>query len=111
MSRQTENRAIVQTPVDTGLLRGSHGREVFVEGTRAVGVVYNTAEYVLPVHEGWQRTAPIVPVNGRALRFRINGRVVIVARVNTPASYAGRPWLWLSLVEVATPYGFIVTRY
>lgn len=103
-----ENRAKVQTPVDTGLLRGSHARYVVVEGTRAIGVVYVTPDYAEPVHEGWTRTAPILPKKGKALKFVINGRTVIVARVNSPASYPGRPWLRLALIEVATARGFVI---
>lgn len=110
-SRQTENRAKATTPVDTGLLRGNHRREVYTEHTAAVGVVYNVTDYALPVHEGWERTAPIVPKNGRALRFVINGQVVIVKRVNSPARAAGRPWLRLALYAVAPPRGFVVRSY
>lgn len=110
-SRQTENRAKVTAPVDTGLLRGNHRREVYVERTAAIGIVYNITEYALPVHEGWERTAPIVPKKGKALKFKINGQTVIVSRVNSPASARGRPWLRLALYATAPPRGFIVRSY
>lgn len=110
-SRQTENRAKVTAPVDTGLLRGNHRREVFTERTAAVGIVYNITDYALPVHEGWNRTEPILPKKGKALKFVINGRTVIVSRVNSPASARGRPWLRLALYATAPPRGFIVRSY
>lgn len=110
-SRMTENRAKVTAPVDTGRLRGGHGREVYVDRTAAVGIVYNDTEYAIPVHEGWERTAPILPKKGKALKFVINGRTVIVSRVNNPASARGRPWLRLALYAVAPPRGFVVRNY
>ena len=40
-----------KSPVDTGNLRASHQTEVAVEGNDYTGVVFNTAEYALFVHE------------------------------------------------------------
>lgn len=110
VTRGTQNRAKVTSPVDTGLMRASHVARVVRASTRVVGTVTVIVPYAVPVHDGWTRTAPIVPVNKKALRFKIGGKTVIVARVNTPASYRGRPWLWEALAEVAPPRGFSVER-
>jgi hypothetical protein len=109
-TRAVQNRAKVTSPVDTGLMRASHVADVARERTRVVGTVRVTVDYAVPVHDGWTRTDPILPKNGKALRFKIGGRTVIVARVNTPASYSGRPWLWEALAEVAPTRGFSVER-
>ena len=108
--RQVENRAKVLTPVDTGRLRGSHTIRVFYRGSKAVGQIAAVTDYALAVHEGWSRTAPIVPKRKKALRFKVGNRTVIVAKVNAPASYAGRPWLWRALQEVSARHGVQATR-
>ena len=105
-TRLVQNRAKVLTPVDTGLLRSANFIRVRSLGKRVVGQVYNNTDYALPVHEGWRRTAPIKPIRGKALRFRVGGRTVIVAAVNKPASYPGRPWLRRALFEVCGPRGY-----
>lgn len=108
-TRLTQNRAKALTPVDTGLLRSANFIRIRTLGKRTVGEVYNNTDYALPVHEGWRRTAPIKPIKGSALKFRIGGRTVIVAAVNTPASYPGRPWLRRALFEVCGPRGYRLT--
>lgn len=106
----TQNRSKVLTPVDEGILRAEQHVKVIVRGTRVIGTLTALPPYALPVHEGWHRTAPIVPVRKKALRFMVAGRAVIVARVNSPASYEGRPFMYRALFEVATPRGFRVQR-
>jgi hypothetical protein len=106
----TQNTAKVQSPVDTGLMRASHVSTVRAGRSRVIGTLRVLVPYATAVHDGWERTAPILPVNGKALKFKIHGRTVIVKAVYSPASYAGRPWLWLALVQTATPRGFRVTR-
>jgi hypothetical protein len=105
-TRLTQNRAKALTPVDTGLLRSANFIRVRSFGKRVVGEVYNNTDYAIPVHDGWRRTAPIKPINGKALRFRVGGRTVIVSAVNKPASYPGRPWLRRALFEVCGPRGY-----
>lgn len=108
-TRLTQNRAKVLTPVDSGLLRSQNFIRVRSFGKRVVGEVYNNTEYAIPVHDGWHREAPIRPVRKKALRFRVGGMTVIVAAVNSPASYPGRPWLRRALYEVCGPRGYRLT--
>jgi hypothetical protein len=105
----TQNRAKVLTPVDTGLLRSHNFIRIRSLSGRVVGEVYNNTDYAIPVHDGWRRTRPIRPVNKKALRFKVGGSTVIVAAVNTPASYPGRPWLRRALYEVCGPRGYRLT--
>lgn len=90
-------------------MRASHVAKVVREGQRVVGTVRVIVPYAAAVHDGWTRTAPILPVNKKALKFKVNGKTVIVRAVYTPAHYSGRPWLWEALVEVARPRGFHVS--
>lgn len=108
--RKTQNRSKVLTPVDKGILRATQHVKVVARGTRVIGTLTAVPIYALPVHEGWRRTRPILPRRKKALRFRVGGRTVIVSAVNSPASYAGRPFLFLALSEVATAAGFRVYR-
>lgn len=109
--RQVENRAKVLVPVDNGYLRSQHKIRIRYRATKIVGQLLAVTDYAAAVHEGWQRTAPIVPRRGRrALRFTIGGRTVIVARVNAPASYPGRPWLWRALQQVSAQNGYRARR-
>lgn len=84
--------------------------KVVARGKRVIGTLTALPDYALPVHEGWERIAPLLPKRGKALRFKVNGHTVIVARVTSPASYPGRPFLWLALAEVCTARGFRVRR-
>lgn len=110
-SRVVANRTKVLTPVDTGLMRAEQHRRVIVRGSQVVGTITFLVPYIVPVHDGWQRTAPILPVKGKALKFKLHGRTVIVSRVNTPASYGGRPFAYRALYEVCVPRGYKVVRF
>lgn len=108
--RRTQNRSKVLTPVDTGLLRAEQHVKVVRRSTRVHGTLKALPSYALPVHEGWSRTRPILPKKGQALKFKVNGRTVIVKRVVSPASYRGRPFMFIALAEVAGAAGFRVYR-
>lgn len=108
--RQTENRAKVLVPVDNGYLRSQHKIRIRYRALKVVGQLLAVTDYAAAVHDGWERTAPIVPKGKKALRFRVNGRTVIVARVNAPASYPGRPWLWRALQQVSAQNGYRARR-
>ena len=108
--RQVQNRSKVQTPVDQGILRAEQVVKVYSRGKRVHGTLTALPDYALAVHEGWSRVAPILPRRGKALKFKVNGHTVIVARVTSPASYEGRPFLWRALEEVAGARGFRVRR-
>lgn len=108
--RQTENRAKVLVPVRTGFLRSQHRIRIEYRVTKVVGSLRAVTDYAAALHDGWNRTAPIVPTRKKALRFKVNGRTVIVARVNKPASYPGRPWLWRALQEVSAQHGYVARR-
>lgn len=108
--RVTQNRSKVLTPVDQGILRAEQIVKVYLRGTRVVGTLTALPHYALPVHEGWHRTEPILPVRKKALRFKVGGRPVIVARVNAPASYPGRPFMYRAMFEVMVPRNFRVHR-
>lgn len=108
--RVTQNRSKVLTPVDQGILRAEQIVKVFLRGTQVVGTLTALPSYALPVHEGWHRTRPILPVHKKALRFKVGGRPVIVAAVNSPASYPGRPFMYRAMFEVMVPRGFRVQR-
>lgn len=109
--RQVENRAKVLVPIDKGYLRSQHKIRIRYRGTKVVGQLLAVTDYAAAVHEGWKRTKPIVPRKGKkALRFVIGGRTVIVARVNAPAAYPGRPWLWRALQQVSAQNGYVARR-
>lgn len=91
-------------------MRASHVSKVVRYRTRVVGTLRVLVPYAVPVHDGWNRTAPILPVNKKALRFKIHGKWITVKAVYGPASAHGRPWLYEALFSVATPRGFRVTR-
>ena len=48
--------------------------------------------YIEPLYFGWKRTAPIVPVNAKALSFVIGNRRVFAKSIK-PASYKGNPFI------------------
>lgn len=108
--RRTQNRSKVLTPVDTGLLRAEQHVKVVARGKRVHGTLRALPSYSLAVHEGWRRVRPIVPKKGKALKFKINGQTVIVKRVIAPASYRGRPFMYIALAQVAGEAGFRVYR-
>ena len=112
--RAVRNRADVLTPVDTGILRRNNQMRQFERGLVVTGEVYNTASYAKAVHDGHSGSGPYIirPRRKKALRFVINGEVVIVKKVNHPGipPMQGRPWLKRALEEVAPPHGFVITR-
>ena len=105
-----QNLSKVQTPVDQGILRAEQIVKVVSRGKRVHGTLTALPDYALPVHEGWSRVNPITPRRKQALKFKVNGHTVIVARVNSPASYEGRPFLWRALEVGAGEAGFRVRR-
>lgn len=108
--RQVENRSKVTVPVDSGYMRSQHKIRIRYRVTKVIGQVLVVTDYAAAVHEGWKRTQPIVPKGKKALRFKINGRTVIVAKVNAPAAYPGRPWLWRALQQVSAQNGYAARR-
>lgn len=77
--------------VGTGELRDSIGHRISVGRDQVVLTVFATARHAKFVHDG-TRAHAIVPLNARALRFEIGGRVVFARRVWHPG-YAGNPFL------------------
>ena len=106
-TRRVLNRAIALTPVDTGTLRAHNQMRVRVQGTMAIGEVFNDTEYALAVHDG-TRAHTVRPVRAKALRFTVGGRVVFAMWARIPAR-RGRPWLYRALVEIAVPEGYRVS--
>lgn len=106
--RAVRNRADFLTPVDTGNLRRNNQVRLSERGLIVTGEVYNSAQYAGFVHDG-TRPHVIRPRRRKALRFVIDGQVVIVAKVNHPGT-RGRPWLKRALEEVAPRHGFVITR-
>ena len=85
-------------PVDQGILVASGELEVETSGF----TITYTAPYAAAVEYGWVRTEPIVPIRKQALsweagkkgrllagRAASQGRRVVVARVDGPASFPG----------------------
>jgi len=98
----------VLAPVDTGTLRSRHSIDLSLRQNRAVGRVLVRVRYAAAVHEGWRQGPRIIrPRRKKALRFRYQGKTVIVRQVRWPgARYRGRPWLRTALYEVTGPLGF-----
>lgn len=108
-SRQVLNRARVLTPVRTGRLRASlrvERRSTF--GLRLRWTIGSDVEYADMVHDG-TRPHVIRPRTKQALRFRMGGRTVIVAKVNHPGTRA-RPFLDRALAEVARARDYTIRR-
>lgn len=134
VTRRVLNRGEVLSPVDFGVLRGSHSMSMRVTRTSVTGRVEVGARYAHFVHDG---TAPhtiqakhakalafnwkakggirvVVPKGGGKGRTGIRkgkkGAYLFVAKgfVRHPGTKA-RPWLHRALVEEATPAGFTVT--
>lgn len=108
--RRVQNISKVRTPVDQGILRAEQHIKVVARGKRVHGTLTALPDYSLPVHEGWSRVNPIMPKRKQALKFKVNGHTVIVAKVSSPASYEGRPFLWEGLQIGAGEAGFRVRR-
>lgn len=106
-TRRTFNRSQVTVPVDTGILRASGGWRVYRVARSWRGEVDYTARYAAAVHNG--RRALTIRARGRkAMRFVVDGQVVYARSVRQPAR-AARPFLAVSLYQVAVPAGFRVS--
>lgn len=135
VTRKTLNRAGVLSPVDKGILRGSHSMTMRVRRTYVAGRVTVGAEYAEMVHNGtaphtiqakrakalsfkWAKAGGVrvvVPKGGgkgpTGIRKTKKGVVFYIAKgfVRHPGTKS-RPWLYRSLREVAGLAGFRVTR-
>lgn len=107
VTRQTLNRAIILTPVNTGNLRSHNRMRVQRGGNEVRGEVFNEVEYAGAVHDG---SGPYIirPRRKKALRFEVGGQVVFAKRVRHPGT-KGRPWLARAAQEVAVAQGFTWT--
>lgn len=105
VTRQSLNRAIVLTPVDTGNLRGHNNMNVRVLADRVVGEVFNDANYAAVVHDG---SGPYIirPRRRKALKFKVGGQTVFARKVHHPGT-RGRPWIARAVQETAVPQGFV----
>ena len=103
--RQVVNRAKILCPVDTGRLRASikSKRSGFFT-LRPKATVYSNVAYAGFVNDG-TRPHIIRPRRAKALRFRMNGRIVYAQVVNHPGTRA-RPFLDRALEEIARPRGY-----
>ncbi|MDE1673865.1 HK97 gp10 family phage protein [Nocardia gipuzkoensis] len=77
--------------VRSGELRDSIGHNVTADSSQARLRVFATARHARWVHDG-TRAHEIRPLNAKALRFEVGGRVVFARRVWHPG-YAGNPFL------------------
>lgn len=116
-TRKAYNQAIVECPVDTGLLRARHVMVVGTSASIAMGQVINKTNYALAVHEG---TSPHIirgkrkrkPTKKRkyrgvkTLRFSVGGQIIFRRVVHHPGS-KGRPWLRDAGRKVAGSEGFM----
>jgi len=82
----------------TGALQRSVSAEAGIVGGVVTGRVWlnsNIAPYAKWVHDGWKRTADIIPkAPRRALHFVIGGANIFCSRVKKAASYGGDPFLF-----------------
>lgn len=101
LQRRVANQARADVPVDTGHLGRTIGEgRITTPRPRVVkGSVHATARYAAPVHDG-RRARVIVPVNAKALRFVVGGRVVFAKRV-VQGPMKGRPFLRNAGLRVA----------
>jgi hypothetical protein len=99
------NRAKALAPVDTGRLRASiKSKRSSFFSLRPKVTVYSLVEYAAYVNDGTRRH-PIRAKNAKALRFRVNGRVVYAKAVMHPGTKP-RPFLDRALEEIARPRGY-----
>ena len=105
VTRRVFNRANVLTPVDTGNLRAHN--QMRTNRGRLTGEIWNDTTYAPAVHDG-SKAVTIRPRSKRALRFKVDGKVVFATRVTLPAR-RGRPWLYRALKEVAAQTGYQFT--
>jgi hypothetical protein len=106
VARLVEARAKVLAPVDTGRLRGSikTKRTLSIRGPQYT--VYTNVTYA-PYVENGTRPHVIRPKTKKALRFKIGGNIVIVAKVNHPGTRA-QPFLGRAVREVGIANGYAV---
>jgi hypothetical protein len=104
-ARRVVQRAKILAPVDTGRLRASIRVERrSILGFRNRWTIGSDVDYAPMVHDG-TRPHIIRPKNAKALRFRVNGRVVYARVVRHPGTRA-RPFLDRALREVAAARGY-----
>lgn len=77
----THREIILNTPIDTGRLRNS----IVVEETEDGFIIGSNLDYSEYVELGTE-AHEIRPVNKQALKFKINGKDVIVKKVNHPGT-------------------------
>lgn len=108
VTRRILNRSAVLCPVDTGRLRAS-GRMDFKNSPQGpTGTVTYPVKYAAIVHNG-SRPHIIKAKRGKALKFEMNGRIVIVKSVRHPGS-RGRPFLRIAAQEIAASEGLTFKR-
>lgn len=106
VARLVEARAKVLAPVDTGRLRGSIKIKRKLT-SRGLGYsVYTNVEYA-PMVETGTRPHVIRPKGKKALKFRMGGQTVIVAKVNHPGTRP-QPFLSRAVREIGIRNGYNV---
>lgn len=106
VARQVEARAKILAPVDTGRLRASikTKRTLSIRGPQYT--VYTNVNYA-PYVENGTRPHVIRPKTKKALRFKVGGSFVIVAKVNHPGTRP-QPFLGRAVREVGLANGYSV---
>lgn len=99
--RKADAVAKATCPVDQGRMVNLHKQEITDTQSQIRGRLSNTAEYALAVHQGHK---PIVPVNGKYLKFEIGGRTIYTKFVK---AVAGRPWL-VNALKAVSPWPVVV---
>lgn len=108
VTRRVLTRSAILCPVDTGLLRSS-GRMKFKESARGpAGLVEYPVKYAAAVHDG---VGPQVirARKKKALRFKYQGKTVIVKSVRT-RGHDGKPFLRRAAQEIAAEGGYRFIR-
>lgn len=108
VTRRVLNRSAILCPVDTGRLRASGRMDFKNEPQGPIGIVTYPVKYAAFVHDG-TRPHIIKARRGRALKFEMGGRTVIVKSVRHPG-FRGKPFLRLAAEEIARSEGFIFIR-
>lgn len=104
MCRKVMNQATIDCPVDTGILRGSHGMKVRKLKTKIVGTVFNRAKYAAAVHDG-TKPHTIRARKKKSLKFSSGGETIFVKSVRHPGAKA-RPWLKNAAKKVSVREGW-----
>jgi hypothetical protein len=108
VTRKVLNRSAILCPVDTGRLRASGRMDFKDDKLGPVGTVTYPVRYAAIVHDG-SKPHIIRAKRGKALKFEMGGKTVIVESVRHPGS-RGRPFLRMAAQEVAAAEGFIFRR-